>query len=319
MYEALTESYELVAGDNKTLSEAQKRARDYARQALSKNTWKAYQCDLDHFTAWGGKIPSTPEKLTEYLSTFAGELAISTLSRRLASINKAHEMAGHPSPTTDQKVRLVMKGIRRAHSSKQKQASPLLRDDLISICSQMTDELKCKRDKALLLIGFAGALRRSELVALNIDDIEFLSEGVVLHIRKSKTDQEGRGRKIAIPKAKSQSRICPVKALKEWMDILPSSDESVFRSVRKGTYVQPTRLSESAVSVIIKSHVKKIGLDPENYSGHSLRAGFCTSAAMMGLPEWKIMKQSGHKSHNVMMRYIRDARLFEDNPLDIIF
>ena len=183
----------------------------------------------------------------------------------------------------------------------------------------MTDDPKGKRDKALLLIGFAGALRRSELVALNIDDIEFVSEGVVLHIRKSKTDQEGRGRKIAIPKAKTQSRICPVKALRDWMDILPSSDESVYRSIVKNRQVQSKRLSDSAVSVIIKSHVKKIGLDPENYSGHSLRAGFCTSAAMMGLPEWKIMKQSGHKSHNVMMRYIRDARLFEDHPLDTIF
>jgi integrase len=308
-----------ITDDKLSISQSSERVKDYARKALAENTWQGYEHDLEHFTAWGGSIPCSPDVIAAYIADHAGILAVSTLTRRLAAINKAHEMKNHLSPTKDQKVRLVMRGIRREHSTQQKQAAPLLRDDLISICAHMPDDNKGKRDKALLLIGFSAALRRSELVALNIEDIEFTPEGLIVNIRKSKTDQEAVGHKIAVPKAKSQGRVCPVQAFHDWLDCIPSAQGALFRSFRKNHQVQEKRLSASAVSVIIKEHVEKIGLEPEKFSAHSLRAGCISSLAQIGIPEWKIMRQSRHKSYTVMMSYIRDARLFENHPLDSLF
>lgn len=301
----------------KTGAENAEKVRAYAEKALSENTLKSYRSDLAHFYEWGGSIPATPELVASYLAEYAGELAVSTLGRRIASINKVHELQGHTSPTKSEIVRLTLKGIRREHSTKQRQAAPLLRDDLIAIINQIDDSLTGLRDKALLMVGFAAALRRSELVALNIEDIEFLSEGAVITLQKSKTDQEGQGRKIAIPKGRS--RHCPVQTLQDWIFALGCKDGALFRSIRKGNNIQPDRLSDNAVSAMMKHYVALIGLDEKKYSGHSLRAGFVTSAAQIGIPEWRIMKQSGHKSHATMMRYVRDARLFEDHPLDAMF
>lgn len=310
---------EPITSDKNYLSSIEERVKDYARKALSDNTWRSYEHDLAHFMAWGGSVPCVPDVVAAYIAEHAGELSVSTLTRRLAAINKAHEMKNALSPTKDHKVRLVMRGIRREHTTQKRQAAPLLRDDLISICSHIPDDNKGKRDKALLLIGFASAMRRSELTALSIDDVEFVPEGVILNVRKSKTDQEAFGHKIAIPKAKSQGRVCPVQALRDWLDCITSSNGAVYRSVRKGNYVQDTRLSDGAVSVVIKEYVEKIGLEPEKYSAHSLRAGFITTCAQMGIPEHRIMRQSRHKSYQVMMTYIRDARIFDNHPLDTIF
>lgn len=301
----------------KTGAENAEKVREYARNALSANTLKSYQSDLEHFYAWGGVIPTTPEVIASYIAEYAGELAVSTLSRRIASINKAHEMQGQSSPTKSEIVRMTLKGIRREHSTRQRQAAPLLRDDLIAILNHMPDDAKGLRDTAALMIGFAAALRRSELVTLNIEDIEFVSEGLVITIQKSKTDQEGQGRKIAIPRGRS--RHCPVQSLQNWVFALGCQTGALFRSVRKGDNIQPDRLSDNAISCMVKEYAAKIGLDPAKYSGHSLRAGFVTSAAQLGIPEWRIMRQSGHKSHATMMRYVRDARLFEDHPLEAMF
>ncbi|MGH1398019.1 MAG: site-specific integrase [Alphaproteobacteria bacterium] len=286
----------------------------YARKALSDNTWSAYDYDLAHYYDWGGIIPASPDMIASYIASFAGELAVSTLNRRLAAINKAHEMQGHPSPTKNEAVRLVMRGIRREHSTIQKQAAPLLRDDLIQILNHMGDDAKSIRDTAILMLGFACALRRSEITALNVEDIEFVTEGAIITIRKSKTDQDGRGRRISIPKGRG--RYCPVQKVQFFLKHIQKTEGALFTSIRKGGHIQDARLSHNAISNIVKDYAEKIGHEPANYSGHSLRAGFVTSAAMLGIPEWQIMKQSGHKSHATMMRYVRDARLFEDHPLE---
>ena len=301
----------------KSALENMERIREYARKSLASNTWRAYESDIQGFRAWGGTIPATPELVASYLADHAECLAVSSLTRKLAAINKMHEMANHLSPTKSEIVRMTMRGIRREHSTKQRQASPLLRDDLIALINALSAYKKDIRDKALLMIGFSAALRRSELVALNMNDLEFTDAGLIITIRKSKTDQEGHGRKISIPNGRT--RYCPVQTLKDWLTHLPHNEGPLFTNIRKGDNITADRLSSGAVSTIIKEHVQKIGLDPANYSGHSLRAGFVSTAAQMNVPEWKIMKQSGHKSHQTLLRYIRDAKLFEDHALDSIF
>ena len=315
----------MTSSDKHHLSDTQNcitnahKIKEYARKALSENTWKAYESDILHFFNWGGSIPSTPDFIASYLADFAGELATSTLSRRLAAINKLHEVAGHTSPTHSEIVRLTLRGIKREHKTAQKQASPLLRDDLISIIRIIPDTIRGKRDKAILLIGFAAALRRSEIVALNTNDVEFVTEGLILTIRQSKTDRDGKGRKIAIPKAANQKLICPVTALQDWTDHFNPHASPLFINAHRGTEVQNKRLSDRSISLIIKKYVEQIGLDPSKYSGHSLRSGFISTCARMGIPEWRIMRQSGHRSHQTLMSYIRDARLFDDHPLNNIF
>lgn len=255
------------------------KVQGYARNALSPNTWKSYENDLASFHAFGGTIPASPETVAHYLTAYAGTLAVSSLIRRLAAINKAHVMRGLPSPTKSETVRMVMRGIRREHFTNQIQAAPLMRDDLVTIMNHIPDGTKGLRDRALLLVGFASAARRSELTALNVDDVEFVNEGVILHIRRSKTDQLGTGMKKSIPFA--QGRHCPVKSLRGWMDCLRDGDKPLFRSIRKGGNIQSERLSDGAVSCIIKEYVQKIGLDPEKYSSHSCRAGCISSLAQM--------------------------------------
>ncbi len=293
------------------------RVRYYLEQSLSQNTHKAYQDDIAHFTSAGFSIPCLPEDVAAYIATYAGTLSIATLIRRLSGINKAHELMNHPSPTKSEIVRLTIKGIRREHNVKQKQAAPLLRDDLIAILNMLPADIRGIRDRAALMVGFTAALRRSELIALNVGDIEFVMEGMIVTIQQSKTDQDGLGRKIAIPRGRT--RYCPVESVENWIENLPKENAPFLRSIRKGGHIQQERLSDSAISCMVKEHVAKIGLDPKQYSGHSLRAGCVTSLAQMGIPEWQIMKQSGHKSHATMMRYVRDARLFEDHPLEGLF
>ena len=288
--------------------------RHYLRQATSANTRKALKCDLEHFTAWGGSIPCEPATIAAYLTDHAEILTIATLRRRLTSITKAHRMAGFDTPVKSELVQMVMKGIARVHGKPQEQAAPLLKDDLVALLSYIPDTVKGIRDKALLLIGFAGAFRKSELVALKCNHLEFTKEGVIITLTRSKTDQTGIGRQIGIPYAKG--RICPVQALQSWMAHLPTQEGYLFRSVSKGGNISPTgRLSDRAVSNIIKEYVTLIGLDPAKYSGHSLRAGLATSAAMQGVSSWKIRAQTGHKSDTMLNRYIRHGDLFNENVL----
>jgi integrase len=191
-----------------------------------------------------------------------------------------------------------------------------VKEDLFSALAVMGDSLKDVRDRALLLVGFAGGFRRSEFVAINCTDIESVRQGVVIHVRRSKTDQEGVGRKIGIPHGRT--RWCPVAALNDWLERAGIEDGPVFRPVDRHGRVQGQRLSGEAVSLVVKERVAAIGLEPNEFSGHSLRAGLATSAAAAGVSSWKIRQQTGHASDAMLARYIRDGELFVDNAVAVL-
>lgn len=285
--------------------------RDYVRQSVSENTRRAYRADLAHFVAWGGTVPTTDVMVAEYLAAHVGNLSIATLSRRIASLSKAHAAKGLPSPTKAELVKSAMRGIKRAQAAPQQVAQPLLVEDLLRIVPMLGDSVKDVRDRALLLLGFAGGFRRSELVAINCTDLEWVRRGLVVHLRRSKTDQEGHGRKIGIPYARG--RWCPVESLRAWLELAGIEDGPIFRPVTRHEQIPDDRLSAEAVACVVKARVKVIGLDPDQFSGHSLRAGLATSAAQAGVATWKIRQQTGHTSDAMLSRYIRDGELFTDN------
>lgn len=285
--------------------------RQYVEQALSDNTRKAYRNDLTHYRAWGGTVPASAEQIAAYLTAHAGVLSIATLQRRLVSITKAHTMQGYPDPVHSDLVKLTMRGIRRVHGKPQAQVSPILKEDLTVMLSHIPDTVKGKRDRALLLLGFCGALRRSELAAVKVENLEFIAQGIILTLPRSKTDQTGQGRKIGIPRGRG--RICPVMAVNEWIVQSGADAGALFRGVTKGGMISGNKLSDRAIADIIKHYARKAGLNPEKYSGHSLRSGLTTSAAQHGISSWKIRQQTGHKSDVMLARYIRDGDLFSDN------
>jgi integrase len=283
---------------------------DYVAAATADNTRRAYQIDLRMFLAWGGSLPASPESVDAYLVAHALVLSPVTLSRRLVAIGRAHTTLGHPNPCRADVVKTTLKGIWRVHGRPQRQVQPAIREDVFSMLAHMTGT-RGIRDRALILIGFAGALRRSELVALCHDDIAFVKEGLTILIRRSKTDQIGEGRKIAIPFARSHA--CPVKALTHWLDHSRIQSGPLFRIVKKAGAIGTSALHAQSVAAIVKEYARKAGLNAEDYSGHSLRAGLITSAAKAGASSWKIREQTGHKSDAMLHRYIRDAEIFQGN------
>lgn len=284
--------------------------REYIRAALSENSRRAYRADLDQFLAWGGAVPASPEMVARYLAAHAGHHAIATLARRLVSIGKAHTTQGHPSPVDSDLVRATLRGIRHTHGSAQRQVAPAEKEDVLSMVAGLTG-IKGIRDKALLLLGFAGAFRRSELVGLTVADIEHAKQGLIIQLRFSKTDQEGRGRKVAIPFGRGV--VCPVLALQEWLAVSGISEGAVFRGVNRQSVISASALTSQVVALVVKERAIAVGLDPDRYAGHSLRAGLVTSAAKLGVSSWKIRQQTGHKSDAMLARYIRDANIFIDN------
>jgi site-specific recombinase XerD len=285
--------------------------RHYVEQALSENTSKAYRNDLTHYVAWGGTVPASPEQIAVYLTVHAGVLSIATLQRRLVSLTKAHTMQGYADPVQCDLVKMTMKGIRRVHGKPQAQVSPILKEDLTVMLSHVPDTVKGKRDRALLLLGFCAALRRSELAAVRVEDLELTAQGIILTLPRSKTDQTGQGRKIGIPKGRG--RICPMLSINEWIVQSGAVAGALFRPITKGGVIGDGQLSDRAIADIIKHYAGKAGLNPEKYSGHSLRSGLATSAAQHGISSWKIRQQTGHKSDTMLARYIRDGDLFSDN------
>jgi integrase len=284
---------------------------EYVRDSLADNTRRAYLSDLGTFERWGGSIPASAECVAAYLAAHADTLAVASLIRHVASISKAHEARGMTNPTRSELVRATMRGIKRTRGCAQRESKPLLRDDLLLVLDGTGEALKDIRDRALLLIGFAGALRRSELVGLDVGDIEHVRQGIVLTLRKSKTDQNREGRKIGIPFGRT--RWCPVAVLDAWVTASGIVERSLFRPVDRHRRVHDARLSGEAVSLIVRERVAAAGLDPTRYSGHSLRAGLATSAAQAGVPTWRIRAQTRHASDAMLSRYIRDGELFKGN------
>jgi integrase len=260
--------------------------------------------------AWTPGRPARPETVGLYLSAMAATLQVSTLERRLAAIAVAHRLAGHQLDTRHPAIRDVLRGIRHAHGSARRQAAAATVDLVKAMVASCDDALLGRRDQALLLLGFAGAFRRSELVALQVEDVVEEESGLRLTIRRSKGDQAGAGQVVGI--SRTGSATCPVAALAAWREAAAIAAGPLFRSVDRHGRIGDS-LSDKAVALVVKRRAELAGLDPALFSGHSLRAGLATSAAAHGLEERDIQRQTRHRSLTVLRRYIRDGDLFRAN------
>src|SRR4051794_21010216 len=287
-----------------TLAHTIEQARAYAAASRSANTRRAYRADWHDFTTWCDghhlpSLPTTPATLALYLTEQAERYKVATIERRLVSINQAHKLAGYDAPTCAGQVRTILKGIRRTKGTAQTTKAPAVVPILIAMVETLPETIIGIRDRALLLVGFAGAFRRSELVSLDVADVQFAEEGVVVQLRRSKTDQEGAGRRIWIPYGVREAT-CPVVALESWLDAASVTDGPLFRPLNRWGHVQAERLSDKAVARVVKKAAQAAGLDPTHFSGHSLRAGLGTAAATAGVAERSIMKQTGHRSERMV-------------------
>jgi integrase len=296
-------------------------AFEFAAQADAPNTQRAYLADWKHFIEWCKTrhrcpLPVRPDDLALYLRYCAEKLGlkVSTVQRRVSAISEAHARNGHQSPAGEWVVRNTMRRLRRDLGAPARGKKPVLVDDLKAMLTHCPATLAGLRDKAVLLVGFCGAFRRSDLVNLDVEDLAKADEGLVLMLRKGKTDQKREGRKIGIPYGKDPLT-CPVRALCEWIAEAQITSGPLFRAVTKFGRPRPTRLCDRVVAEIVKKYCKQIGKRVPLFSGHSLRAGFATSAAIAGASERSIQKQTGHASVNVLRRYIREAEMFRDNAL----
>ncbi len=299
------------------LVELADKAREYMSQSKAANTKRAYLQDWQNFTGWCdarglAPLPALPQTVALYVTALAEHCKPSTVARRVVAISQVHQSAGYDTPTTSLLVRSTMAGIRRAKPTAQQGKAPAVTSVIQAMVATLDDSLAGKRDRALLLLGFAGAFRRSELVALDVADVERTEEGLIVLLRRSKTDQEGEGRLVGIPYGVSPNT-CPVRALEAWLAAANITSGALFRPMRKGSRVQEERLSDKSVALIVKRCVTAAGLDAKLFSGHSLRAGLATSAAAAGVGEHDIMLQTGHKSVQMVRRYVRKGSLFRNN------
>ncbi len=292
-------------------------AKDYARQSKARNTWRAYAADWRDFESWCevhdlATLPAAPETVALYLTDLAERCKVSTLQRRISAISQMHQALQMESPTRSSVVRAVMAGIRRAKGTAQTSKTAAVTAIIRRMVDTLPSNLLGTRDQALLLLGFAAALRRSELVGLDVADVAFTLDGVVVTLRRSKTDQEQAGRTIGVPYG-SDPTTCPVRRLRAWLDASGIAAGPLFRPINRHAQLQPKRLSDKAVAIIVKRTAKAAGLDPAQFAGHSLRAGLATAAAAAGVSERAIMNQTGHKSVTMARRYIREGSLFREN------
>ena len=281
--------------------------QEYMDASQACATKRAYASDLRHFLAHGGAMPCTPKRLAKYLAESANDgLAVATLVRRITAIHKAHVDQKMASPAHSKIVRQVMQGIRRTLGTKQRQVKPLTRDDLVAALDtigKINMPVRAARDTALLLVGFTSAMRRSELVSVCMEHLTLSPAGLEIALPVSKTDQERHGRTVFIPRA--SGTLCPVKALMRWLKTAGIRTGHVFRSVNRYDGIAKQGLTPQSVALIVKNAMAQTGADAQNFSGHSLRAGYCTSAAEQGQQSWQIREQTGHKSDSTLAKYIR--------------
>jgi len=276
---------------------------EYLTACRSDNTRRAYEIDLRDFAAWGGRIPSSGEVVAKYLAQRAQTLKPPTLRRRLAGLAAAHRDRSLADPTKATLVRRVMQGIERKHGAPPTQAAPLLIEDLARIVASLGNEPKDVRDRAILLVGFFAALRRSEIVALDVKDCKETVSGMLVAVQRSKTDQSGQGRIVHL--AQQKDALCPVNAVRAWLSLIGSREGPLFSRSSFTDESPPRRISAMTVARIVKEHVGRVGLDPRLFSGHSLRAGFATSAALAGFDALLIARQTGHRSNRALSAYVR--------------
>ncbi|MDA7750258.1 site-specific integrase [Candidatus Pelagibacter sp.] len=297
------------------------------QNSKANNTVRAYKSDFNDFGLFcvqnGFKsLPSEPKIVSLYLTHLSTkEAKISTLKRRLVSIGVIHKLKGHYLDTKHPSIIENIMGIKRRKGSVQKSKKPLLISSLKSIINvideQKNEEIKKLRDRSIILIGFSGGFRRNEIVSLDYDDLDFVEEGLKINIKKSKTDQFGEGFTKALPYFNS-SQYCPVVSVQKWIEISKINSGSLFRRFTKGSNLSENRLTDQTVALLIKEYLTLAGIDSKNYSGHSLRSGFATSAAESGVEERSIMAMTGHKTTEMVRRYIKEANLFKNNALNKI-
>jgi site-specific recombinase XerD len=297
------------------------------RSSKANNTVRAYKSDFNDFGLFcannGFKsLPSEPKIVSLYLTHLSTkDIKVSTLKRRLVSIGMIHKLKGHYLDTKHPAIIENLMGIKRRKGSIQKGKKPLLINSLKLIIKvineQKKEKIKKLRDKSIILIGFSGGFRRNEIVSLNYEDLEFVSEGLKIAIRRSKTDQFGEGSIKALPYF-DNSEYCPVITLKQWLEVSKINSGPVFRRFSKGSKLLEHRLTDQTVALLIKEYLNLAGIDSNNYSGHSLRSGFATIAAESGAEERSIMAMTGHKTTQMVRRYIHEANLFKNNALNKI-
>ena len=297
------------------------------QSSKANNTVRAYKSDFNDFGIFCAQngfksLPSNPKIVSLYLTHLSTKDAkMSTLKRRLVSIGVIHKLKGHYLDTKHPSIIENIMGIKRRKGSFQKAKKPILINSLKLIINaidqQNKQEIKKFRDRSIILIGFSGGFRRNEIVSLNYDDLDFVPEGLKINIKRSKTDQFGEGFTKALPYFDS-SQYCPVISLKNWLDISKITSGPVFRRFLKGSKLSENRLTDQTVAILIKEYLNLAGINSKNYSGHSLRSGFATSAAESGVEERNIMAMTGHKSTEMVRRYIKEANLFKNNALNKI-
>ena len=309
---------EFVLATPQPLEQLVERARTYTVDSRSSATRRAYLSDFNAFEAWCAKqglpsAPTTPAALAVYLAALgdAGRKA-STIERALAGITWAQRSRGHEWQKAHPAIAAVMTGVRRKHGTAPMQKTPVVDEGLALLVGTLGEDLRGLRDRALLTLGWFGAFRRSELVALTVADVKKEREGLVVAVRSSKGDQEGRGAEKGIPYASSPA-LCPVRALAAWFEASGLSEGPIFRAIDRHGRIASEGLSDRTVARIVQAAAERAGLDPKAFAGHSLRSGFATTAAKKGKSLDAIMRQTLHKSEHVARSYIRHAKLFDDN------
>ena len=297
------------------------------KNSKANNTVRAYQSDYNDFRLFCAQngfksLPSEPKIVSLYLTYLSTKnIKISTLKRRLVSIGVIHKLKGH---YLDMKHPLIVEnlmGIKRRKGSIQKGKKPLLINSLKKIIdvidNKENENIKKLRDRSIILIGFSGGFRRNEIVSLDYEDLDFVEEGLKISVKKSKTDQFGEGSVKGLPYF-DNSQYCPVVSIRKWIEISKINSGPLFRRFTKGSKLSDNRLSDQTVALLIKYYLTIAGIESRNYSGHSLRSGFATSAAESGAEERSIMAMTGHKSTEMVRRYIKEANLFKNNALNKI-
>ena len=297
------------------------------KSSKANNTIRAYKSDFNDFGLFCAQngfksLPSEPKIVSLYLTHLSSKnVKMSTLKRRVVSIGVIHKLKGHYLDTKHPSIIENIMGIKRRKGSIQKGKKPLLINSLkllINVIDEFSnEEIKKLRDRSIILIGFSGGFRRNEIVSLDYDDLDFVTEGVKINLKRSKTDQFGEGSVKGLPYF-DNSQYCPVITLKKWIEASNIDSGPLFRRFTKGSKLTESRLTDQTVALLIKKYLKLEGLDSKNYSGHSLRSGFATSAAESGAEERSIMAMTGHKSTEMVRRYIKEANLFKNNALNKI-
>ena len=297
------------------------------QNSKANNTVRAYKSDFNNFGLFCAQngfksLPSEPKIVSLYITHLSSKgIKMSTLKRRLVSIGVIHKLKGHYLDTKHPVIIENIMGIKRRKGSIQKGKKPLLINNLKKIINAIdehnTENIKKFRDRSIILMGFSGGFRRNEIVSLDYDDLDFVNEGLKISIKRSKTDQFGEGSIKGLPYF-DNTQYCPVLSLKNWIEISRIRSGPLFRRFSKGTKLSEKILTDQTVALLIKKYLKIAGIDSKNYSGHSLRSGFATSAAEAGVEERNIMSMTGHKSPEMVRRYIKEANIFKNNALNKI-